>query len=231
MAGNLLDEFKLRLSADALPGAKVYGDRKATPALAIRIKDNQPRFVVYTNVENDKNNGIIEAAMDSFVFFTVIQGLRDVAEGRSPGFVVNNRGYSFGAQGRSSEPFTLSQTRVGVNDDGIICISVIAKNRPEAIFKFGPHEWHPMLDRQGNSLSIKEQTRMYALAYATIMEKAVIRILGDEFISYADIKARKEANRNNRGGGGNRNYQANQSNTSNYNSAPSNDKVDDNIPW
>lgn len=232
-AGNLLDEFKMRLSADPLPNCKVYGERKATPQLAIRIKDNQPRFVVYTNVENDKNNGIIEAAMDSMVFMMAMQLIRDVAEGKSKGGQIQNRGFSFGSQGRSAEPHILSVTRVGVDDNGLICIAVLAKGRPEATFRFGPHEWHPMVDVSGSSVKPPEQSRLYALAYVNLMEKAVVKVLGNEFINYTDLKARKEANRQARSGGnGGNNYNRNQqasSNAGSGNSTPSD--ANDSIPW
>lgn len=241
MAGNILDEFKLRLTSDPLPGAKVYGERKASPQLAIRVKDNQPRLVVYTNVENDKNNGIIEAAMDSIVMYSLFEALREIANGTRDGIIINNRGHSFGPQGRSAEPHTLSQTRAGVNDDGIICISVIAKNRPEAVFKFGPHEWHPMIDKKGNPIPMREVSRIVALAYINVMERAVASVLQTEFISYADLKARKEANSRARSGGNGGQQQRPSYNNNNNNSGGNNNSApaaggdagfgDTDIPW
>lgn len=236
-SGNLLEEFKMRLSADPLPNCKVYGDRKAAPQLAIRIKDNQPRFVVYTNVENDKNNGIIEAPMDSVVFMTVMQIIRDVADGRSKGNKIHNRGHYFSAQGRSAEPGVLSVTSIGINDNGIICMSVVAKGRPEAVFKFGPHEWHPMMDASGNAVTVQEQSRLFALGYVNLMEKCVVRVLGDEFINYTDLKARKEANRaarsgGNGGSGARQQYGNNGGGGYNANPAPKpSDSEGDGMPW
>lgn len=246
--GNLLQEFKMRLSSDPLPNCKMYGQRRAEPQLAWRVKDNQPHMVVYTNVENDKNNGIIEAGLDSFQFGILMQLIRDVAEGRSGGAQIQNRGHFYTSQGRSEQPGVLNVTNVGINDNGVICIALIAKNRPEITFQFGPREWHPMMDVNGNSLGVKEQSRLFALGYVNIIEKSVVRVLGDEFISHEAIKARREANRNARGGGNrggyngggngggynNNSYKNNNNNNGggyNNNNNGNDNQKDDDLPW
>lgn len=202
--GNLLSEFKLRLVSDPLEGAIQRNGRSLEPQLTLSVRDNQPRFTLYTNVENDKNKGIIEGNMDSYTFYAVMAALRDViADPSIPGFQIENKGFFFNRDGeRSKEPGVKSRTVIGRNDNGEIFITLVANNRPKAPFIFKPTEYHSMLNRDGTPATLAKVSELYAKGYVRLMELAISRILGDEYISYQQIKARKEAKRGGNGGGG-----------------------------
>lgn len=203
-SGNLLSEFKLRLTAEPLDGAIERNGRRQEPQLTISVYDNQPRFTVYTNVEGDKQNGKIEGNMDSFTFYAVMQAIRDVvADPDSPGYAIENKGHFFSKEnGRSEKPGVKSRTVIGRNERGEIFIGVIANNRPKAQFFFRPSEYHTFINKDGTPTSPAKVSEVYAKSYARLMEQAVMQVLASEYISYDQIKARKEANRGGGGGGG-----------------------------
>lgn len=223
--GNLLNEFKLRLVAEPLEGAMEFGGRRKEPQLAISVYDNQPRFTVYTNVQDDKQNGRIEGNMDSQTFFAVMQAIREVASDPSHGgFAVENKGHFFSKEnGRSEKPGVKSRTVIGRNERGEIFIGVVANNRPKVQFIFKPSEYHTFINKDGTPTSVATVSELYAKGYVKLMEKAVVAILDKEFISYEEIKARKEANRQggggyNKGGSGGGNYnRGNGNNSGGYN--------------
>lgn len=201
--GNLLSEYKLRLVADPLEGAVQFNGRSRQPQLSLSVYDNQPRFTVYTNVEGDKQDGRIEGNMDTYTFGAVMQAIREVARTDTKGLVFQNKGHFFSKEkGRSEHPGVKSSTIIGRNEKDEVFIGLVANNRPKAMFVFKPTEYHSLLNKDGSPVSPAKVSELYALAYADLMEKAVIRILGDEFIGHEEIKARKEAAKAARGGGG-----------------------------
>lgn len=228
---NVLNEFKLRMTCAPLEGAIVKWDKPQTPTMAISIKDNQVVLTVYTNVEGDKDNGRIQAEMDTFTFYGIMEAIRTIADDKTfaGALTIDNMGHFFTGGGRSEKPGILSQTVIGRDSEGSVFISLISGKRPKAKFVFRPsglHNW----SRNGEPLSRAETSEIYARGQANVLSKLVARVLGDEFISYQDLKARRDANKAARqGGGGGGNYQKPQNQSQ---GAPSSgNDHDDDIPW
>lgn len=246
MANNILAERKLHLSAPAQPNAEERNGWKMQPRCVPSVYDNQPRFTVYTGVVNDMNNGRIEANMDGPTMFALLQGIRDVAEKKIEGFRIENRNFTFSKSGRSDKPLLISTTVVGIDKDGCMYMAILAykEDRPRIQFRFGPTEFHCMLDTSGNPVDIGTQSRLFAHGWANMMEQFFARVMSVEYISYEDIKKRKEANARNRGGnnyrggnGGGNNYNQNRNQSQggggnyNQNQSQGNDDTGDDIPW
>lgn len=207
--GNALAEYKLRLQADCLDNAVVRNGVPQQPTLTVSVHDNQPRFTVYTNVEGDRQDGRIEGNMDANTFFAVMSAIKRFAldpnyNGGKPVYITN-KGYFFGAEGKSDKPGVKSTTIVGLTSEGAVYIALVAKNRPNARFIFRPTEWHDMINSSGEPMSVAAVSSLYAEAYANMITNLVSEVLVDEYISWEEIKERKAQNANNRGkGGGNR---------------------------
>jgi len=231
---NVLNEFKLRFTCPPLENAVVRYDRKQEPTMSISIVDNQPRLTVYTNVEGDRDNGRIEGNMDTYTFYAFLEALKMVADDEEfkGAITIDNLGYFFGASGKSDKPGVKSQTVIGRDSDGCVFVSLISGKRPKAKFVLNPSEWHSW-SRNGEKLSRSEMSSIYAKGQVNVISKLVARVLGDEFISYQDIKARKDANRANRGNG---NGGGQGGNGGGYNKpapkpAAENNDFDNDIPW
>jgi hypothetical protein len=200
---NALRDYKLALLADPAEGAIEQNGRTMPPTFKVGVKDNQPYFVVYTNVKDDANKGVIEANMDLYTFGAVMAAVKAAAV--DPNFatlIFQNKGYFYGANGRSEQPGVKSQTVVGRDSDGNVFIALTAKNRPNIRFRFLPSEWHNLIDAKGNPVPNTTVSSLYASGYASVIELLVVKIVEREYITNDDIKARKEANKNNGGKGG-----------------------------
>lgn len=170
MAGNFqapprvktgLDEYKLRLSAPPSQGA-------TKPAsLAFSLVANQPRIDVYTNVPNDKQNGNIRAAMDAPTFWALIEALKIVIDGEAGQKIsIPNKNYTWWEGKRSDEPKLVSTTIVGKDKEGVVFISVVAKDRPFIKFPFLPSLFHTLVKADGSGFTDAEMSILYAKGYA-----------------------------------------------------------------
>lgn len=239
---NALMEAKLRLVAPPHEKAVVKYDRPQQPTLQVRVRDNQPGFVVYTNVEGDKDNGRIEAALDAPTFYAIMTAIELMADNPdAEPLMFECKGYAFIGGKRSDKPLTkchvvLARDR---NTGALsICLKPYDKSRPLIPFAFGPSEWHNVCDRTGAVVPTAEYSRLYAKGWARLQQSLVAQVLMTEHVSADELRAKREANKAARGGGnGGGNYNRNNGggNGGGYNNrpaaAPAPADMDDDIPW
>lgn len=205
---NALKDSKLKLVGDAHEKAVIKYDKPQPPTLAWGIKDNQPRAIVYTNVEGDKQDGKIEAAMDAFTFQAIMEAIRIYADGGmvddKPIVGITCSGFLWTGNGKSEKPMVLSTVFVGRNRDGVVVLSVQSsdKSRPKLSFKLHPTEWHGGVDQTGQPLSSQAISRLYAKGYANLVEGIVEQLLVNEHVSWETIRDRKGKGNGQSGGGG-----------------------------
>lgn len=208
---NALKDSKLKLVGDAHEKAVIKYDKPQPPTLQWGIKDNQPRAIVYTNVEGDKQDGKIEAAMDAITFEAILEAIRTYASGE----LVDGKqivgfpciGYLWTGNGKSEKPMVLSTVFVGLNRDNVVVLSVQSsdKSRPKVSFKLFPSEWHGGVDQNGQALSNQAVSKLYAKGYANLIGGIVNQLLVNEHISWEQIRDRKGKGNGQSGGGFNRN--------------------------
>lgn len=202
----------------ALPDAKLntYNQKPQKPTLEIVPVNNEWHFKVYTNSQSDtKNNGVIQAAMDAKTYFTVMAAVSKVGDALFTKLVngdevvnglnavaFDNRGFSFMGGKRSPEPHTLSTVMVGIDDIGIY-LSVRAKGRPECNFYMNSAEFHNIKARTGTTSHSGGQfeSALYALGISEAYIQIGATINKDHFISWPEMKAIKEQNKQNFNGG------------------------------
>lgn len=251
-ASNALMDNKLRLTAPAHEKAVIKFDRPQQPTLAVRIKDNQPRFLVYTNVEGDKDNGRLEAAMDAFTMAAILEAVIEMADNPdAEPMMFECKNFVYPGGKRSETPVVVNWVVVA-HDRNTGCLSIAIKAydkaRPLIVFPIMPTEYHNVCDRNGNVVDNKTTSRLYAKGWAKWIGSIVQQLLVNDHLSADEIKARKEAaaaarggngggggynkggyNKGGQQGGGNGGY-----NKGGYNNRPAAApaaEVDDDIPW
>jgi hypothetical protein len=173
---NHLDEYKLRLSAPAVQGAK----RK--PSLAVSVAKNNPRITVYTNVEGAKDNGRISANMDTQTMFAMFSALQEVIDGPADSKItITNMNHTFYQGKRSPEPQVVSKTILGKEPDGTIYISVIAKDQAMVKFPFLPSEYHSFVHKDGSPWQPPELSKLYAKGWVDIFSSLIPFVLVNEY--------------------------------------------------
>lgn len=216
---SIFKHSKFKFVADALPDAKSnqYSGKPQVPTAEFVPVNNEWHIKVYTNSNGDtKNNGVIEAKMDGDTFFAVFAAISKIGdavlnkaltgsaeiEGLNA-VVFDNRGFSFQGGKRSDAAHTLSKTHVGVDDRGIY-FSVRSSGRPEINFYLAGGEYHSVKARVGKNASDGGliESALYALGIAEGYLSIASQINKDHFISWPELKAVKEQNKQKFQGGG-----------------------------
>lgn len=239
---NVISEWKLRLSAR--PGDKAMVDRNGrprSPNLYITVKDNQPQLVCRTNIENDRDYGVITAGLDSITWSAIFVAVEEVANGTlkdEAGNPINEvsfpcKGFVFPGGQRSEAPVVKNMVKIGMNENKEIYIAVLAKDRPNIQFVFGPSEWHEVSGADGRPLDNFAKARLYALGYSRLMRDLVTHILKTEYKDPDKITEEREARkRGGNGGGGNGGgYQKKQYDGGGQQQQSSAPQIEEKLPW
>lgn len=163
-----LDERKLTLRAPTPGHAGKFA------SLMWGFVGNNPRITVYTNDPDDsgesKGYGRIVAALDLVVFCVFLKELKNAID--APGEYkrqVDNMNYTFFGGKRSDEPKLVSQLWVGKDKDGMVYISVTAKDRPKIKFAFHFPDFHKLRKEDGNEITKAEASVAVAESYYFIL--------------------------------------------------------------
>jgi hypothetical protein len=193
---NALDNRKLSLSA---PTPGVQGKYSS---LIWGLYSNNPRITVYTNDPNDsdksKNYGKITAALDLPVFMMLMNMINQAID--SPAdvkFRIENKNYIFPAGKRSDHPVVVSELHVG-KKDGVVWMSVTAKDRPRIQFKFHPSDFHAFQHGDGRPFTEAEASAIFARGYVRLLEEMMLHLAAE---NYTEPPPKDGGNS---GGGGNR---------------------------
>lgn len=187
----------------ALYAPALEGDTRS-PRLAWCIYKGNPRLTVFTNTKTDSvSSGIIPAPMDPRTFFAFLEALRACANGE-PGkkgkvtCLTSNRDDN-GNGSATGEKVLLSEIVYGKDDQGIVWISVIAKDRPRIKFEHHISDYHEIFHGDGTPLSKSESSAAHAIATIDLAKEIYSEMI-------------KEWNDNKPASGGNTSYaQRNQS--------------------
>lgn len=188
---NAMDHTKLRLTAPPPQG----GNRR--PAMAFSVVNNNPRIDVYTNIETDKDGGKIRAAMDTPVFFSVLELIQQAIDSTEPfQRAIENKNHKFFNGKRSEKPETISKTIVGKDEEGRVFISVVAKGVTPVKFIFTHSYYHNYMHRDGSPVSEAEVSVLMAKSYLKMLQGMIPSVLTKHY-----VEPPPRDNNNNRGGG------------------------------
>lgn len=161
---NSLDNTKFNLSAKNEKGQRA--------SLMTEMVGNNPRFTIYTNIPEDKENnyGRIQAKLDPVVFMLIIDRLEDMArkgEGKKI-YSIDNMKQKFVNNKPVDEWYPLNTVKFGRDEDGQIWISVVEKNRPKIKFVFTQPQYHVLKNPDNSDLAPGEVSRMFTLAWCGV---------------------------------------------------------------
>lgn len=199
----ILDDPKLRLSADPLPG----GEGRPSFSVYWAGSDN-PRIDVWTNLPNDKDNGRIRADLDLPCFYDFLELIKYVANNdmavEEP-FVIENSTHPWDKNAGKKSKDLVVQTRlaVGKDQEGKIYIAVTSweKDRPKIRFYFGTGYFHSMGFPGGKKMSNSEVSKFRAMSFYNMMSHLMAAVAVKDW-EPRPPKDRNQQNGGNRGGGG-----------------------------
>ncbi len=141
--------------------------------LAWSIRDGNPRLTVFTNDDNDPvENKTIQAPMDPVTFNGFIELFRKVihSNGEVTPLRVDCLQSVRDDSGRIVDKSLQSSVVFGKNEDGIIWISVVAKDRPKIRFSFNISEWHTISRVDGNPVTKGELSSIAANGMLNVLK-------------------------------------------------------------
>lgn len=185
------------------------------PNFRVKVIGNVPRFVVKTNVPDDKNNGRIDFNMDVSTFAVIMHKIEELAKGGDTGYDIEYVD-DFIAGKKLDKPVTIATVKVGRDrSNGKIFIAVLGYQRPKIQFFFGPSKFHAIKNSDGSDLSEADVSNAYAMGFVKSFSPIVYNLLVEEFNPDAKNVAKAPAQQgggggyggnqgsNNSGGGGN----------------------------
>lgn len=201
----LLDEFKLALKARKLE----HGEKP--PTLRVSLHENNPRLRVKTNLPGDKNNGYIDAAMNSHGFYSLMELVDEIANLTHPARMgIGVDGHPFINGQRSKEKLPTGVVMLERFEDGRITITVSGGNkRPVIPFDFMLDEYHHYKDGDGNPMPKALAYKISAKAWARMMRSFVAEALAITYAKPAWMTRNDQAGGQRQGSGG---YGGNQNN-------------------
>ena len=192
---NALDNRKLNLSA---PTPGVQGNRAS---LIWGLYANNPRLTVYTNDPNDSGEsngyGKISANLDTPTFFGFLELLKFIVHEAPLDYKdkVENKNFIFPGGKRSEKPVLVSELWAGKDKDGVIWVSVTARDRPKIKFPIQAPDFHRFVHGDGTEYTPAETSKLFALGYINVLEKMMSHL-------QVTLWQEPEKKDNNRGGGG-----------------------------
>ena len=171
---NALDEQKLKLMTEA-PLATATKPASLQPAMIA----NQLRLRCWTNVPSDKNDGLIEARMDSATFRSFFEQLMLIVEGTRTE-TIRLACDAQDEQGNQAHSVTV----VGGRDDqGRVFIGLIPvdQSRPRPQFILQTSSWHRWLDAQNQPIAASLASEIFARGWIRSIVELSTSVLAVNF--------------------------------------------------
>lgn len=161
----ILSDYGTKLTAPPVDGGK----RSPTLAVGYDNRKNRLEFVVYTNVEGDKDNGriigVINNLYDLQAIAEAVETVHSQPADWKPRWEVKATRFVGGKP--SDGPILDNTVFVGKEEDGRIYIAVTSwdKSRPAIKFHFGPQTGTRTATLMAG-ISVADQSRLYAAGWA-----------------------------------------------------------------
>ena len=233
-----LDNNKLTLSAPS----PVSGG--STAKLAWGLHNNNPRITVYTGDPSEKDNdkanyGRIQAHVDLpvlYAFFDVLENMTKSTTELNTKIKLENKNFTFFGGKRSDYPVVQSELWCGKDKEGIVWMSITAKDRPTVKFSFIPSDFHNYYLGDGSAMSKAEVSCYYARGFISVLRSLYANLAVTEYVDLQALKNEKQGGQGggfNRGGQGGFNRGGNPGGGFNRSQTPSNklDDSDSDIPF
>lgn len=171
-----LDDSKLKLFGDAFEGTA--GQK---PSLSIYYKDNNPRIDVYTNVVNDKDKGLIRAAIHVRKLMEMyVIGMMLASDHTEKCYVIDieDNPWIQAEKRRSKDPVVVARILMGRDKEGEMFISLLSNDNSRPKIRF------PFRDSPYGKISIRGGTISKA-ELSTIVGQGYIQGVKDLYVAIA----------------------------------------------
>lgn len=199
-----LDENKLRLVGEKPEGLTF--DRGRPPMLAFTLIGNNPRINVFTNVENDTNNGLISAKLDAPTFFAIMDAIEQIIDkenGTRCKITNKTAKNEKDENGRWKKNVVVdSHIIIGKDKEGSVYISVISNDdsRPKLKFYFRSSFYHQWVHSDNTPYTKAELSQQYARAYVRMMQGLMPAVMESNYEEWKP-QGNQGGNRGGSGGG------------------------------
>jgi hypothetical protein len=163
---------------------------------------NNPRITVYTGDPSENgvekyNYGRIVANLDIPTVFVLFTKLEEAITAEN-GFKdkVENKNFTFYGGKRSDAPVVQSEVWFGKDKDGIIWLSVTAKERPVIKFPIVPSDFHNFYHGDGTQYTKAEASQACAKGYLGFLKMLYANIATTEFVDVLAEREKKNSNQN-----------------------------------
>lgn len=165
----------------------LYARRSApgerVPKLIFESRLGNPRIVVWTRDESVKaasgNERPLKAGMDLPTMYNFLDKVTELADAvmtgeyKKEGF---NKSYKFVTykspkKNDDDKPEPVSAANCGIDDDGMVWISVVEKDTPHIRFYFALSDWHDIYKSDGTLMNKSEKSALHAKSMARILRK------------------------------------------------------------
>lgn len=197
---SVLDLPKLRLVGE------VQGGSRSRPTLSMYIIGENPRIDVYTQIEGDRDNGLIRAKLDYQALGLIQQGIRHFASPDTPAgrwALECKDSYAYGK--KQPEPITTSTVIIGRDERGRVYMSVLDalnKERAKIRFYFGPGEYFAISNESAQPVDEGLLSQLMARGYVEIQQA----IMGQPAQQFYEAEQIKKAQKDAQGGGNSGGY-------------------------
>lgn len=201
--------YRRNISDERVLGLNTRNAQNKNASWNIRIAGNKARFTVWTNIDNDIENGKIESVVDWQTLAGFAEALRKVAASgeTGPASTLIMRTLRLGKDGWKGGKIPAGDLCVGRDDEGKIWLAMIKKDRPKLRFFLEDDQWYNLYHHSGEQLSAMEASSMIANAYANAIDNLCASLFVQEYVEREEKK--KDRDSNGRGYGSNRQSQQN----------------------
>ena len=171
---NVLDNRHLTLSTPC-PSAKGKWS-----SMAWGMRKNKVACIVYTNDPEDSrnDNGRIQVELKPATFFSFIYKLGQVATGPADvKFRLGVSDFIFPGGKRSERPVEIADLWVGKDKDGVVWVSLTAKDRPRIKFNLIDEQFEHWYHGDGEKFTKAEASELSAKGYIKALEELVPLVL------------------------------------------------------
>ena len=137
-----------------------------------------PRFYIYTRGDSAPRKGLLEIAMNPFVFYSILQLLENLATGKAQQnkYLVETDRVDYDAPDRRR--ILGSVLEFGKDDEGVIYMMATADGYPRIPFKFDISDWHRFRKGDGTPFSDKEASCLQCQGFVAALREVAARFVG-----------------------------------------------------
>lgn len=137
-----------------------------------------PRFYIYTRNDSAPRKGVLEIAMNPFVFYSILQLLENLATGKAQQnkYLIETDRMDYDAA--EKRRILGSVLEIGKNEDGMIYMMATAEGYPRIPFMFDISDWHRFRKGDGTPFSEKEASCLQCQAFVASLREVAARFVG-----------------------------------------------------